>query len=171
MLLPRKPVPELDVALTNGGTWTLSEEAGENFTMIVVYRGLHCPICKSYLQALQEHLPKLRDQGVNVVAISSDTEERAKSAQSEWGVDKVTIGYDWSIEEARKWGLYVSSGISDKEPDQFIEPGLFLIRPDGTLYFASIQTMPFARPTFDDVVGALDFVLKKDYPARGELAG
>jgi hypothetical protein len=40
---------------------------------------------------------------------------------------------------------------------------------DGTLYFASVQTMPFARPAFGDILGALDFVIAKNYPARGEV--
>ena len=29
--------------------------------------------------------------------------------------------------------------------------------------------MPFARPHFDDILTALDFVIAKDYPARGEV--
>lgn len=53
----------------------------------------------------------------------------------------------------------------------FSEPGLFLVRPDGTLYWGSTQTMPFARPHFDEILGALDFVAKNDYPARGEYLG
>ena len=55
------------------------------------------------------------------------------------------------------------------EPDLFSEPALYLVKPDGTLYFGAVQTMPFARPHFDDVVGAVKFVLEKDYPARGEV--
>ena len=55
------------------------------------------------------------------------------------------------------------------EPDLFLEPGLFMIRPDGTLYFASVQTMPFARPAFGDILKAVDFVIANDYPARGEV--
>ncbi|MCU0769463.1 MAG: hypothetical protein MUD07_08855 [Burkholderiaceae bacterium] len=50
----------------------------------------------------------------------------------------------------------------------FAEPGIFLIRPDRTLYFASVQTMPFARPHFADMLPAIDYVIKNDYPARGE---
>lgn len=53
-------------------------------------------------------------------------------------------------------------------PDEFSEPGLFLIRPDGTLFASTVQTMPFARPKFDDLLGAIQFVIKNDYPARGE---
>ena len=56
------------------------------------------------------------------------------------------------------------------EPERFPEPGLFLVRPDHTLYFASVQTMPFARPEFKDILQAIAFVIEKDYPARGEVA-
>ena len=29
--------------------------------------------------------------------------------------------------------------------------------------------MPFARPHFADLITALDFILEKNYPARGEV--
>ena len=56
------------------------------------------------------------------------------------------------------------------EPALFPEPALYLVRADGTLYFGSVQTMPFARPHFADILSAVDFVVAKDYPARGEVA-
>ena len=31
--------------------------------------------------------------------------------------------------------------------------------------------MPFVRPGFSEMVQALDFVIKADYPARGEYTG
>ena len=31
--------------------------------------------------------------------------------------------------------------------------------------------MPFARPHFDEILGAIDFVVKNEYPARGEYLG
>ena len=37
-----------------------------------------------------------------------------------------------------------------------------------SLYYGAVQTMPFARPHMRDLLGALDFVIAKDYPARGE---
>jgi hypothetical protein len=63
------------------------------------------------------------------------------------------------------------TSIGIEEPALFSEPGLFLVRPDGTLYYAAVQTMPFARPHFDELIGALDFAIAKDYPARGEHVG
>jgi hypothetical protein len=46
-----------------------------------------------------------------------------------------------------------------------------LIKPDQTVYRLSVQSMPFVRPNFAEMVQALDFVIKNDYPARGEYIG
>ena len=45
------------------------------------------------------------------------------------------------------------------------------MRPDATLYYGAVQTMPLARPHFDELSAALDFALAKNYPARGEFVG
>lgn len=174
MIKPRQPAPALSVPLLGGGTWTLADQKPEKFTMVVVYRGYHCPICSGYLGDLNRKADQFAEKGVNLVVISSDTEERASEAKDKWGLDKLTIGYGLGLDSGREWGLFVSSSRGKTstgvvEPDQFLEPGLFLIRPDGTLYWASIQTMPFARPAFGEVLKALDFVIAKDYPARGEV--
>lgn len=104
VLMPRQPVPALDVPLLGGGRFDLAVSPAPTFSMPVFYRGLHCPLCAKYLLELE----KLHDE---------------------------------------------------------------FVRPDGTLYWGSTQTMPFARPHFDEILGALDFVAKNDYPARGEYLG
>ncbi|WP_417876830.1 redoxin domain-containing protein [Winogradskyella sediminis] len=167
MIKPRQLTPDLTVNLVNGTEWTLSKQQPENFTLVIVYRGLHCPVCKKYLETLQPKLSEFKDLGVNVVAVSSDTKATAEQTYEEWDIDDVPLGYEFSIEEAREWGLFISKGIKD-EPDTFIEPGLFVIKPNQELYCASLQTMPFARPELDDIIKAIKFVLDKDYPARGE---
>ena len=58
-----------------------------------------------------------------------------------------------------------------EEPALFSEPGLFMVTPEQTLYYGSVQTMPFVRPHFSELVGALDFAIKNNYPARGEYTG
>ena len=53
-LFPRQPVPDLAVRLIGGDTWRLSQRHPQHFTMVVVYRGLHCPICARYLRDLDD---------------------------------------------------------------------------------------------------------------------
>ena len=173
-LMPRQPVPDLSVLLAGGGAWRLSDQKPSNFTMVVVYRGLHCPICKGYLADLQSKLESFKALGCDVIALSSDNRERAERTLADWGLDRLPLGFGLTLAQGRGWGLYVSSGrgttsIGIEEPGFFVEPGLFVIRPDRTLYFASVQTMPFARPQFGEILKAMEFVIAKGYPARGEV--
>jgi len=172
-LMPNKPVPVLELNLVGGGRFSLAAEKPQQFTMVVFYRGLHCPICRRYLSELESLLPEFEKRGVSVVAASSDAQDRAEQAKSGWGLANLRVGYGISIEEARKWGLYVSrsngkTSAGVMEPDLFSEPGLFIVRPDGTLYWGTTSTMPFGRPHFNEILQSLDFVIPKNYPARGD---
>ncbi len=173
-LFPRQNVPELSVPTAGGGTWTLGDQSPENFTMIVFYRGYHCPICSRYLGDLDRKLEKFAGKGVTAIAISDDGQDRAEKTREEWKLENLTLGYDLSLDEARKWGLFISTSKGKtstgvEEPPLFIEPGIFFVRPDNTLYWSSIQTMPFARPSFAEILAGLDIVLAHDYPARGQV--
>ena len=172
-LLPRKPVPSLEFDTVDGGHWSLAAQKPQNFTMLVFYRGLHCPICHRYTSELNGMIEDYDKRGVSTVIASTDSLERAAAAKEKWGLPKLTVGYGISIDKAREWGLFVSTsrGVTSagiEEPPLFAEPGIFLIKPDATLYWSSVSSMPFARPHFTDIAGAIDFAISKNYPARGE---
>lgn len=176
MLIPRQPVPSLTVDTVAHGNFNLANEAPERFTMLVFYRGLHCPVCAKYLVELARLLPEFASRGVNVLALSSDDRERGVAMADKVGAPALRFGYGLSLQSACEWGLYISesrgkTSIGIEEPALFSEPGLFLVRPDGTLYYGAVQTMPFARPIFSDLLGALDFAIARNYPARGEFTG
>ncbi len=173
-LMPRQSVPPLTVPVVGGASWTLSDQTPERFTMVAFYRGLHCPICSRYLGDLEARLPEFAKLGTTAIAISSDTSERAQASKEKWNLKNLPVGYGLSLDDARKWGLYISSGrgktsIGIEEPALFSEPALYIVRADGTLYFGSVQTMPFARPSFQELLGSLDFAIQRNYPARGEV--
>lgn len=164
---PGSRAPELTVDTISGEGWSLSERDPERFTMIVFYRGLHCPVCRQYISELDGLMDDFRERGVEVIAISGDSEDRAKEAKDEWGIESLEIGYRMSVEDMTEWGLFVSSGLLDDEPDRFGEPGLFLIDCHGRIYYAAVNSMPFGRPPLDEMIEALDFVREEDFPARG----
>ncbi len=176
MLIPRKKTPDLTLPTLENGTFDLSSEVSERGTVICFYRGLHCPICANYLSELQMRVAEFAERGVNTIAISSDGEERARAMAEKIGADTLRFGYDLPLAKAREWGLYISTArgktsIGIEEPALFSEPGLFLVTPEQTLYYGSVQTMPFVRPHFSELVKAVDFAIQKDYPARGEYTG
>ncbi|MCP4980492.1 MAG: AhpC/TSA family protein, partial [Gammaproteobacteria bacterium] len=152
VLKSRQPVPAL-VVDTLEGTWSLAAQSPENFTMVVFYRGLHCPICSKYVGELDKLSGEFAEIGVSILVLSGDERERAEQAKQDWNLNNIAIGYGVSTEQARDWGLHRSTGrgktsIGIEEPAEFSEPGLFIVRPDNTLYWAQINTMPFARPHF-----------------------
>ena len=174
VLKPRQPVPALEVD-TLSGHWSLAEQAPEKFTAIVFYRGLHCPICSKYVHELAKLEDDFAGIGTSVIAVSQDTHERAEQATADWQLGDLTVGYAASDDTVRAWGLHRSAGrgktsIGIEEPAEFNEPGLFIVRPDNTLYWSQVSTMPFARPHFREILGALKFAIEKGYPARGELS-
>ncbi|WP_316977130.1 peroxiredoxin-like family protein [Shumkonia mesophila] len=176
MLVPRRPVPGLKVPTVAHGPLDLAREEPGHFTLVVFYRGLHCPICTAYLGELARLVPEFEQRGVGLIAVSSDGEERARQMADKVASGALRFGYGLPLAVAREWGLFISTSrgktsIGIEEPALFSEPGVFLVRPDGTLYYGAVQTMPFARPHFDELLKAIDFAIAKDYPARGEYVG
>ncbi|WP_227271705.1 peroxiredoxin-like family protein [Roseobacter weihaiensis] len=176
MLLPRQKVPDLTVPTLEHGPFDLSNDAAEKGTVVCFYRGLHCPLCATYLAELEKLTPGFEERGVKTVALSTDGLERTQQMAEKMNAKTLRMGYDLSLTKAREWGLYISTSrgktsIGIEEPALFAEPGLFMITPAQTLYYGSVQTMPFVRPHFSELMGALDFAIQNDYPARGEYTG
>ena len=176
MLIPREIVPALTLPTLDHGTFDVLNDNSERGTVICFYRGLHCPICANYLNELEKRTADFAERGVKTIAISSDGQQRTRDMADKLGVRDLRFAYDLPLDKAREWGLFISTGrgktsIGIEEPALFSEPGLFMVQPDGTLYYASVQTMPFVRPHFSELVSALDFAIEKNYPARGEYTG
>ncbi len=173
---PRQPAPALHVDTVAHGPFDLAAQKPERFTLICYYRGLHCPICATYLRELERLVPDFAQRGVETIAISSDEADRARQMAEKINASGLRIGYGLDLASARAWGLYISAtrgktSIGIEEPALFSEPGVFLVRTDGTIYYSSVQSMPFARPAFSELLQVLDFAIKNDYPARGEYTG
>ena len=173
MLIPRQKTPDLVLPLVGGGQFDLSGDGSERGTVVCFYRGLHCPICANYLTELEKQTAAFAERGVKTVAVSSDGEERAAEMAKKINAKALRFAHDLDLKKAREWGLYISTSrgktsIGIEEPALFSEPGLFLVTPEQTLYYGSVQTMPFVRPHFSELVGALDFAIANNYPARGE---
>ena len=143
-LTPRLPVPALRVQLVQGARFVLGASPAPTFDLVVFYRGLHCPICAKYLMELERLMPEFMQRGVSVTAVSSDSAERAKAMAEKIKAVHLNIGHGLSLPSARQWGLYISASrgqtsIGIEEPALFSEPGVFLVRPHGTLSSASPQ--------------------------------
>jgi peroxiredoxin len=165
---PGAPAPAVELPLAGGGTFRLADAEPRLFTMLVFNRGLHCPVCRAQLSELDRRFDELAEKGIDVVSISGENEQRARQMRDEWKIDKVPLAYDLSEAQMREWGLFVSRGITADEPAVFNEPAVFLISPDGTVYYESILSMPVGRPHLDDLLGGIDYWTAHGYPVRGQ---
>lgn len=165
---PREQAPNLDLPLVGGDSFRLADRRPDRFTMLVFNRGLHCPVCQSQLRELDRRLDELVERGIDVVSVSGESVDRATRMRDDWGLERVPLAYELGEDAMRAWGLFVSRGLSADEPGVFNEPALFLVEPDGSVYYEAVLSMPVGRPRLDDLLGGIDFWVANDYPARGE---
>ena len=161
-------VPVIAVSQVGGGQIAIGN-AGR-WQMVVVYRGKHCPICRTYLKGLDGLYDEFRATGTEVAAISGDPKEKAESEAAEEGW-RFPVGYGLTTDQMRQLGLYISQPRSPQETDRpFPEPGLFVVNPEGRAHIIDISNAPFARPDLKGVLNGLKFIKERGYPIRGTAA-
>ncbi len=173
MLIPGNPVPGLKIETVAHGTFDLETDKGENGTLVIQYRGLHCPICIKQMATVEAALDDFAALGVEVIMLSTDTADRAAETVAKSGTSRLRVGHSLPLAAARNdWKLLISKGrAGTAEAPFFAEPGHFYIAPDRTLFFAWQQSTPFARPSVADMHGGIKYALDNGYPPRGTYTG
>ena len=157
--------PPLTMDKVGGGQIKVGQSGA--WQMLVVYRGKHCPLCRKYLANLNGLLDDYRSAGVDVVAVSADSKEKAETEKEEEGW-RFPVAYGLSPDQMRTLGLYISEPRSPQETDRpFPEPGLFLINPKGKAQIIEISNAPFARADLSGVLGGVKVIQERNYPIRG----
>ena len=161
------PFPAFVWPLTGGGKLDISGMTG--WRVLVVYRGKHCPRCKTYLDTLDGLLDQFKAAGVAVATLSADPEEKAGAlvAENKW---RFPVAFGMTVEQMRALGLYVSEPRSPQETDRpFAEPGLFVINPDNKAQVVNVSNAAYARPDLATLLGGIKFVIDNRLPVRGTL--
>ena len=166
-IVPGQVTPSLSLNTTEGNQWSLEANLKKAKTMIIFYRGLHCPVCCEFLNVIDNQLSDYKKSNTEVIAVSMDSKDRALKSKNDWNIKNLNIAYGLIEEKAREWNLYISRSIKEVEAEVFCEPGLFIIKEDGSLYLVNISNMPFARPDVSSLPAKLIFAEEKQYPVRG----
>ena len=161
-------LPEFEVKLLSGESWSSAELPPGKMTLLTVYRGMWCSQCKRQLQGLEKLHDEFAARDVNIVAISADTEPRARAMAEDYGLSKLAIGYEIPLEKAREMGVFISKREKDIEMPLFCEPASFLINKEGRIQAAWIASNAFARTAPEDMLFYVDFVAQhSDRAPRG----
>lgn len=162
--------PSIELPLLGGGSRSLAKpREGFDWQMTIVYRGKHCPVCTNYLKELNATVPEFNELGVDLLAVSADSQQRAETQIAEIQPD-FPVAYDLQIDHMQALGLYVSgtrNGMDVERP--FAEPGLFVINDSGQLQIADISNVPFARPNIPSLVKGIRYLrnLTAEFPING----
>ncbi|MDF1730509.1 MAG: redoxin domain-containing protein [Minwuia sp.] len=157
-------MPAISVPKLGGGELDLGGNGA--WRMVIVYRGKHCPICKRYLSGIEALQGEIDDLGLEVVAVSGDSEEQAQAVADETGV-KIPLGYGLTKAQMQQLGLYVSTPRPNETDHEFPEPGMFVVNDQGQVQIVDISNAPFARPEIASILRGIKFIQEKGYPIRG----
>ncbi len=169
-VMPRQPAPALDLPLAGGGRLDLATTTPGRFKLLMFYRGHFCQRCRGNLRELDAKIDRLDALGVDVFAVSMDPKDKAEWTREEWELKHVGVAYGLTIEGARDWDLFISTGMRTDEAPLFSEPAVFLVRPDGTVQFAVINSMQRMRPYPEDIIEAIARFIETGELGRGEVA-
>lgn len=153
-----QPLPDFTVDLLQGGSWQSKDQPSEQMILLVVYRGMWCGHCKHQLQSLERLYEQFAERGVEIVAVSADTENRAREMAVDYGLSKLSVGYQMPISSAREMGVFISKQEKEIEMPLFCEPASFLINKEGNIQAAWIASNAFARTSADAMLAYVDFL-------------
>ncbi len=161
-------VPALELPLVNGGTVTLGKTQKNNhWQIIIVYRGLHCPLCNKYLKRLQELQSGFAKTNAELIAVSGDTLEKARAMVANNDL-LFPVAYGLTIDQMRQLGLYISHPRNPEETDRpFAEPATFGVNAEGKLHLIEISNTPFNRADLGELLETVEWIRENNYPIRG----
>ncbi len=166
--------PSLPVHNRGGDVVDISQPTnGADWQMVVVYRGRHCPLCTKFLNGLAGYRQRLRDIGIDIAAVSADSQEQLEEHLDRLGEVNFPLHYGLSPEQMQNLGVYVSIPRSEQETDHnFAEPGLFVVNAEGGLQVVDYSNNPFARPDLETLVSGLEWIRnpENNYPIRGTFS-
>lgn len=144
--------------------------------VVTFYRGVWCPYCNMDLQALQEALPRIRELGANLIAISPQTAPNSRRSQRENHVEFPILS-DKGNEVADAFHLrfelpdYLQDlyknvfsndlAIANGEPSWTLPmPARYVIGQDGVILYAEVNPDYTTRPDPEELYPVLEKLAK-----------
>jgi len=158
--------------LSDGETDISTKTASGNWKLIVVYRGKHCPLCTRQLLELEALHNDFNEAGVDVIAVSADSKERAIAQLHEVNAS-YPVAYGLTEKHMKRLGLYISGPQNGTNVEgAFSEPGLFVVNQDGFLQLVDSSNAPFLRPALNNVLAGIKWLRSQtqSFPINGTHA-
>ncbi len=163
-------LPAFDLADPDGNTVSSTDLLARGPLVISFYRGVWCPYCNMELQALEETLPKFRELGANLVAISPQTPVNSRKS-----IAKNTLTFPILSDPHND--VAAAFGLRFDMPDYLVAlykslkndlpafngdpswtlpmPARYVVGRDGVILYAEVNPDYTRRPEPDDMLPAL----------------
>ena len=120
----------------------VSLEAFKGKPVVLIFtRGKFCPTTNRFLTAWQDFYLRIRDLGMELLAVSADTPEISVQLQSQLGLAFPLLS-DVNVGVAKQYGVYTGP----RNGSEFTEPALIIIDKDGEVAYSIISSGPKGLP-------------------------
>lgn len=147
--------PDLGLQLVGGGTQRISQLAGGQWSVVLLYRGEWCRYCRQHLSDYQTWLPEFRQLGIAVIAASADTPEEARKTVD---AQKLSFPVGHSLDYM---AVSRSTGAFIEHERKILQATGFLLKPDLNIHVAAYSTGPIGRLTPNDVTSLVRLATQK----------
>jgi peroxiredoxin len=171
---PGDTVVEATLLTPQGTEVSLAETVGEGPAVLVFYRGAWCPYCNLTLKTYQaDLLPRLRERGVALVAISPQTPEGSEASVTNGSLEFPVLSDPGNVlsgalgirtepsADARAVHTQLGFDVADSNADATGDipfPTVLVVDHDGVVVFADVHTDYTTRTEVDEIVAALDLL-------------
>lgn len=165
-------VRDADLVSTDGSTTTLSAALGGKAGVLVFYRGAWCPYCNIALQTYQRDLlPKLREDGVALIAISPQTPAGSEQAVTNGGLEFTVLSDPANVlirelgivtepaATAREAHTQLGFDVADSNADATGDipfPTVLVVDANRTVRFADVHVDYTTRTEVSTILAAVD---------------
>jgi peroxiredoxin len=137
-----RPAPALVLVDAQWKTRDLRTPMADGPVVVVFYLGASCVACISHLVELDAALPRFRERGATVWAVSADWPEVSRQRARRFGGLAIPLLSDPDHAVATAYGAWKPIPGGDKDDGNALH-GTFIIDPDGTIRWAYLGDRPF----------------------------
>jgi len=140
------PAPAFVLKDARGKTWTLAEAVADGPVIVVFYLGSTCMACVTHLVELDVAMPRFRERGARVLAISGDSPEFSIDRMRKFGGFQIPLLSDPDRAVSSVFGAWKTVPGGDKDDGEPLH-GTFLIDRKGMVRWAYLGDRPFTDIT------------------------
>ena len=160
-LQPEDKAPDFILPNIKGEKISLSSQKGK-WIVLVFYRGNWCPMCNTQIANLANDYPKFQEINAEIIAISTDTPEKAAKTQ-EKSHSLFPILLDEKGEVVQLYGVLVEKRewkdmpalMHGKKTGTYAMPAVFIVDPQGVLRYSYVGRSFTDRPSNENLLKAL----------------